>query len=121
MLKLVGDGTVTTDTTVTTTTTGTTSTTTETVTSATTSDSSTNTSESGESGLTLYGDVNMDSRVDITDAVLLNKAAANAVSLSAQQQANADCDESGEVDSNDAVVLLKFLVSIIHTLPNKGE
>ena len=60
VLKLVGDGTVTTDTTVTTTT-GTTSTTTETVTSATTSDSSTNTSESGESGLTLYGDVNMDS------------------------------------------------------------
>ena len=67
------------------------------------------------------GGVNLDGRVDITDAVLLNKAAANAVSLSAQQQANADCDESGEVDSNDAVVLLKFLVSIIHTLPNKGE
>ena len=70
---------------------------------------------------TLYGDINLDGRVDITDAVLLNKAAANTVSLSAQQQANADCDESGEVDSNDAVVLLKFLVSIIHTLPNKGE
>ena len=64
MLKLVGDGTVTTDTTVTTTTTGTTSTTTETVTSATASGSSTGTSESGESGLTLYGDVNLDSRVD---------------------------------------------------------
>ena len=74
-----------------------------------------------EPNLSILGDVNLDGKVDITDAVLLNKAAANAVSLSAQQQANADCDESGEVDSNDAVVLLKFLVSIIHTLPNKGE
>ena len=118
VLKLVGDGTVTTDTTVTTTTTGTTSTTTETVTSATTSDSSTNTSESGESGLTLYGDVNMDSRVDITDAVLLNKAVANVVTLGSTQKKNADCDADCEISGNDAVVLLKFLVSIIHTLPS---
>ena len=118
VLKLVGDGTVTTDTTVTTTTTGTTSTTTETVTSATTSDSSTNTSESGESGLTLYGDVNMDSRVDITDAVLLNKAVANVVTLGSTQKKNADCDADSEISGNDAVVLLKFLVSIIHTLPS---
>ena len=117
VLKLVGDGTVTTDTTVTTTT-GTTSTTTETVTSATTSDSSTNTSESGESGLTLYGDVNMDSRVDITDAVLLNKAVANVVTLGSTQKKNADCDADSEISGNDAVVLLKFLVSIIHTLPS---
>ena len=118
VLKLVGDGTITTDTTVTTTTTGTTSTTTETVTSATTSDSSTNTSESGESGLTLYGDVNMDSRVDITDAVLLNKAVANVVTLGSTQKKNADCDADSEISGNDAVVLLKFLVSIIHTLPS---
>ena len=118
VLKLGGDGTVTTDTTVTTTTTGTTSTTTETVTSATTSDSSTNTSESGESGLTLYGDVNMDSRVDITDAVLLNKAVANVVTLGSTQKKNADCDADSEISGNDAVVLLKFLVSIIHTLPS---
>ena len=104
VLKLVGDGTVTTDTTVTTTT-GTTSTTTETVTSATTSDSSTNTSESGESGLTLYGDVNMDSRVDITDAVLLNKAVANVVTLGSTQKKNADCDADSEISGNDAVVL----------------
>lgn len=118
MLKLVGDGTVTTDTTVTTTTTGTTSTTTETVTSATTSGSSTGTSESGESGLTLYGDVNLDSRVDITDAVLLNKAVAGAVELESQQQKNADCDASGDLSSNDSVILMKFLVSLVKTLPS---
>lgn len=118
VLKLVGDGTVTTDTTVTTTTTGTTSTTTETVTSATTSGSSTGTSESGESGLTLYGDVNLDSRVDITDAVLLNKAVAGAVELESQQQKNADCDASGDLSSNDSVILMKFLVSLVKTLPS---
>ena len=115
-----GDGkrTVTTDTTVTTTTTGTTSTTTETVTSATTSGSSTGTSESGESGLTLYGDVNLDTRVDITDAVLLNKAVAGAVELESQQQKNADCDASGDLSSNDSVILMKFLVSLVKTLPS---
>ena len=95
--------------------------TTETVASTTETTAQTTASSSEVLGQVLYGDVNLDGRVDITDAVLLNKAAANTVSLSAQQQANADCDESGEVDSNDAVVLLKFLVSIIHTLPNKGE
>ena len=90
-------------------------------TTATMASETTVTTKGAVEAATLYGDINLDGRVDITDAVLLNKAAANTVSLSAQQQANADCDESGEVDSNDAVVLLKFLVSIIHTLPNKGE
>ena len=90
-------------------------------TTATTASETTVTTKGAVEAATLYGDINLDGRVDITDAVLLNKAAANTVSLSAQQQANADCDESGGVDSNDAVVLLKFLVSIIHTLPNKGE
>ena len=67
----------------------------------------------------LYGDVNLDGRVDITDAVLLNKVAAGAVTLdTAEKQVNADCDANGEVDSKDAVVLLKFLVSLIKTLPS---
>ncbi|HCY33950.1 MAG TPA: hypothetical protein DHU76_02100 [Ruminococcus sp.] len=59
--------------------------------------------------------------MDITDAVMLNKAAANTVQLSEQQRSNADCDANNEVDSNDAVVLLKFLVSIIKTLPEVAE
>ena len=68
-------------------------------TTATTASETTVTTKGAVEAATLYGDINLDGRVDITDAVLLNKAAANAVSLSAQQQANADCDESGEVDS----------------------
>lgn len=66
----------------------------------------------------LYGDVNCDSRVDITDAVMLNKAIAGVVTLGTRQQkANADCDGDGEIASNDAVALLKFLVSLVKQLP----
>lgn len=65
----------------------------------------------------LYGDVNVDGRVDITDAVLLNKAAAKSVILSEQAIANADCNTNGEVGSDDAILLLKFLVSVIDRLP----
>lgn len=107
----------------------TTTTTTESVTTnsdettATTSSSETTTTTKGGDVIpaSLYGDVNLDGRVDITDAVMLNKAAANTVQLSEQQRSNADCDANNEVDSNDAVVLLKFLVSIIKTLPEVAE
>lgn len=92
-------------------------------TTATTSSSETTTTTKGGdvTPASLYGDVNLDGRVDITDAVMLNKAAANTVQLSEQQRSNADCDANNEVDSNDAVVLLKFLVSIIKTLPEVAE
>ena len=43
-------------------------------------------------GSILYGDVNLDGRVDITDAVLLNKAVAGAVSLDSTAQKNADAN-----------------------------
>ena len=72
-------------------------------------------------GATLYGDTNLDGRVDITDAVLLNKAAAGAVSLAAQAAKNADCNANGEVGSDDAVSLMKFLVQIIKNLPEVAE
>lgn len=92
-------------------------------TTATTSGSETATTTKGGdvTPASLYGDVNLDGRVDIIDAVMLNKAAANTVQLSEQQRSNADCDANNEVDSNDAVVLLKFLVSIIKTLPEVAE
>ena len=84
----------------------------------------TTTTASGQptpSGAVLYGDTNLDGRVDITDAVLLNKAAAGAVSLAAQAAKNADCNANGEVGSDDAVSLLKFLVQIIKNLPEVAE
>ena len=69
----------------------------------------------------VYGDVNLDGRVDITDAVLLNKAVAGAVSLDSTAQKNADCDANNETGANDAILLLQFLVHIINSLPYTAE
>ncbi|WP_298482291.1 glycoside hydrolase family 9 protein [uncultured Ruminococcus sp.] len=67
---------------------------------------------------TIYGDVNLDGKIDISDAVLLNKAAAGAVTLNGQQYANANvCTDEG-VGASDAVTLLKFLVSLVKSLPS---
>lgn len=68
----------------------------------------------------LYGDVNLDGNVDISDAVLLNKAAAGMVTLNDQAAKNADCNDNSELGADDAVVLLQFLVHIENTLPVKN-
>ena len=65
---------------------------------------------------TLYGDVNLDGRIDVTDAVLLNKMAAGAVTGNDQQRRAGDCNVDGEVDTADSVMLLQFLVHIIQYL-----
>lgn len=66
---------------------------------------------------TLIGDVNVDGKVDLTDAILLNKSCAGAVSLTEQQLANADvCTDSG-VSGGDVIVLLRFLVRLTPTIP----
>ena len=125
------------DTKPTTTTDGKTTTTETTATTATSdndSSSTASTDKSGESTTTttnggsvtpgdvLLGDTNLDGRVDITDAVLLNKKAANAVDFNAQQLLNGDCyDQNGEIDGNDATALLKFLVHIIKALPETSD
>ena len=68
----------------------------------------------------LYGDINLDGRVDITDAVLLNKATAGAVKLGDGAAKNADCDGDDVLSTNDAVTLLKFLVHLVSTLPSEA-
>ena len=55
--------------------------------------------------------------MDITDAVLMNKAAAGQVELSAQARANADCNADGVLGSEDATILMQFLVKLIDQLP----
>ena len=77
----------------------------------------TTTADTEEPAALLYGDVNLDGRLDITDAVMLNKAVAGAVKLSSNQFQNADCCHDGELGSSDAVALLQFLVHAIETLP----
>lgn len=89
----------------------------ETTTTTTTTSTTTTTEEILE---VLLGDVNVDGRVDISDAVMLNRAVAGVVTLNRQQTLNADCDASGATTSNDSVVLLKFLVSLVLELPSNG-
>ncbi len=69
----------------------------------------------------LLGDVNIDGRIDLTDAITLNKAVADAVKLSDAGAVNADCDCSGEVDSSDAILLLRFLVHLVNSLGAGAE
>ena len=95
--------------------------TTETVASTTETTAQTTASSSEVLGQVLYGDVNLDGRVDITDAVLLNKATAGVVTLNDAARQNADCDANGMTDTNDATVLLRFLVQIINNLPEMAE
>ena len=70
-----------------------------------------------ESTSILYGDVNLDGKVDISDAVLLNKAASGMVTLNDQAAKNADCNDNSELGADDAVVLLQSLVHVENTLP----
>lgn len=66
----------------------------------------------------LYGDLNLDGRVDLTDAVLLNKIVAGTVQANDQQVMNGDCNANTEVNGDDALVLLRFLVHTINSLPS---
>ena len=77
------------------------------------SDTTTSTTKAAPVSSILYGDTSMDGRVDITDAVLLNKAIAGAVELDTNARQNGDCKQTLE----DAVTLLQFLVHVISSLP----
>ena len=63
------------------------------------------------------GDVNLDGEVDLSDAVLLNKAVAGAVQLNEQATLNADCNRGVGITADDSMSLLKFLVHLIDALP----
>ncbi|MGN0631638.1 MAG: dockerin type I repeat-containing protein [Ruminococcus sp.] len=65
----------------------------------------------------LYGDLSLDGRVGIADAVIMNKHINGSVTLNADQQEAADLDANGEVNADDLYVLMQYLVNIIDTLP----
>ena len=67
----------------------------------------------------LCGDVNLDGRVDITDAVLLSKAVSGSVEVNDVQKSAMDCDGDGEISSNDVTTLMQFLVHAVDSLPVK--
>lgn len=89
--------------------------TTTTTTEATTEQTTTKTTV--DYGEVLFGDVNVDGKVELVDAILLNKACAGQVTLTDEANANADCNASGSVDTSDAIALLRFLVHLETALP----
>ena len=64
----------------------------------------------------LIGDVNQDGRVDIADAVLLNKCVNGSVTYNEIQKANMDCNGDGVISADDSLTLLKFLIQLINQL-----
>lgn len=76
-----------------------------------------------EDYMVLCGDVNLDGRVDLSDAILLNKYCSGAVKLSKEQIAAGNCDTDSQTDMNDSIALLRFLVHLETKLPvtEQGE
>lgn len=66
---------------------------------------------------TFFGDIDLDCRIDLCDAVLLNKYCSGAVSLNFTAKENGDCNQDGDVDASDSILLLKFLIRKIDKLP----
>ncbi len=85
---------------------------TTTTTTETTAETTSSTSKVVEPGNILYGDINLDGTIDLTDAIKLNKHIAGVVQLDDNAYANADCDVNGLVTMDDAILLLQFLVHL---------
>ena len=64
-----------------------------------------------------YGDVNLDGKVDIVDAIFLNKYLATLIQFSDAQVANADCCQDGVLNDQDATALMQFIILLIDDLP----
>ena len=66
-----------------------------------------------------YGDVNLDGKVDILDAVYLNRYLATLIQFSGVQIANADCYQDGVLDDQDTTALMHFIILLIDDLPTQ--
>ena len=65
-------------------------------------------------GISAYdvGDVNMDGRIDILDATLIQKYVVGIVELSAEQKHLADYNNDGDITVVDATEIQKFIVHL---------
>lgn len=65
----------------------------------------------------ICGDVNLDSIVDLRDAILLNKFMAGKIILTADQLIVSDCDSDGIYSDDDIAALMQFLMLLEPSLP----
>ncbi|MBS1311763.1 MAG: hypothetical protein HP030_07690, partial [Ruminococcus sp.] len=91
-----------------------------------TTETTTVTTDSGTSSENICGDTTMDGKVDLVDAVLLNKFLAGAVTFTDQQVANANCDQTDGTDTvgeEDTTALIRFVLNMegYQTLPHISE
>ncbi len=89
-------------------------------TTATTTSGSGTTTTSGENQ-TLLGDVNLDGKVDLLDAISLNKYLAKQITLGDQAMLNANCnqaDGTATVNEADGNALISYVILLITELPS---
>ncbi len=65
----------------------------------------------------MYGDVNFDGRINVNDATLIQKYAADLVNFNAEQMVAADVDGDGCISVNDANLINKFSMGLIEVFP----
>ena len=64
----------------------------------------------------IYGDIDGSGTIDLLDVIVLNKNILGVVPLDTAQQAAADVNGDGSVDSSDSLLLLQYTVHLVHTL-----
>ena len=67
----------------------------------------------------VFGDANNDGDVDILDAALVQKFAAEKIQLTAEQIYAADVNKDGVADTLDAILIQQFAADIISVFPEK--
>lgn len=88
------------------------------LTTETTASASAETSTSQQEAAALRGDVNCSGDVNISDAILLARIAAEdtTAEISEIGKTNGDLNGSGSIDSDDLTIVLKFLAGLVQTL-----
>lgn len=65
----------------------------------------------------IYGDVNLDEKISITDATLIQKVVSSLCSISSVQKKIADVDSSGNLSVKDATLIQKYVAGFIIVSP----
>ena len=65
-----------------------------------------------------YGDLNLDSQVDVSDAVLLARFVAedSDANIQAQGKINADVDGKAGLTGDDVILILKYIAKLVDSL-----
>ena len=86
----------------------------ETTTTTTTTSKQGETTTSGGEGDALWGDVNVDDKISLSDVILLNKYIAGTYEPTAQGKINAACDQSDdEINFKDTTALMKAMLGLV--------